>query len=103
LPIYEYACLDCGRRIEVKRSFSDEPLKVCTLCGGKLRRVFHPVGVLFRGSGFYSTDHRQGQKEKDKSKQQEPAKAGDGSTKKEPKGESGSKEPAKPAAKTTEK
>jgi putative FmdB family regulatory protein len=60
MPTYEYACTKCGRRIEVVQSFSDSPLEVCDECGGKLRRVFHPVGVLFKGSGFYSTEARAG-------------------------------------------
>jgi putative FmdB family regulatory protein len=58
LPTYEYACTACDERIEVTQSFADAPLEVCAVCGGKLRRVFHPVGVLFKGSGFYSTDSR---------------------------------------------
>jgi putative FmdB family regulatory protein len=60
MPTYEYACTQCGRRVEVVQSFSDAPLETCETCGGRLRRVFHPVGVLFKGSGFYSTDARGG-------------------------------------------
>jgi putative FmdB family regulatory protein len=58
MPTYEYACRQCGHRVEVVQSLSDEPLKTCGVCGGELRKVFHPAGVLFRGSGFYSTDNR---------------------------------------------
>jgi putative FmdB family regulatory protein len=58
MPTYEYACTQCGQRVEVVQSFSDAPLEKCDKCGGRLRRVFHPVGVLFKGSGFYSTDAR---------------------------------------------
>lgn len=58
MPTYEYACADCGRRLEVFQSFTEEPLVECEVCGGTLRRVFHPVGILFKGSGFYSTDAR---------------------------------------------
>lgn len=58
MPTYEYACSSCGSHIEAVQSFTDEPLDVCEKCGGSLRRVFHPVGVLFKGSGFYSTDSR---------------------------------------------
>lgn len=60
MPTYEYACLDCGAHVEVVQSFGDDPLVVCTACGGRLRKVFHPAGILFKGSGFYSTDNRKG-------------------------------------------
>lgn len=50
--------MQCGRHIEVVQSFSDEPLRTCDNCGGPLKRVFHPVGIVLKGSGFYSTDNR---------------------------------------------
>ena len=56
MPIYEYACTACGERLEAKQSFDDPPLEECPKCGGKLRKLYSPVGVVFRGSGFYSTD-----------------------------------------------
>ncbi len=62
MPTYEYACTDCGQHVEVFQRFSDEPLTTCGVCGGPLRKVFHPAGILFRGSGFYSTDNRAKQK-----------------------------------------
>jgi putative FmdB family regulatory protein len=58
MPTYEYACTSCGQHIEVFQSFSDDPLAECSVCGGQLRKVFHPVGIVFRGSGFYVTDSR---------------------------------------------
>ncbi|MGH2811361.1 MAG: FmdB family zinc ribbon protein [Actinomycetota bacterium] len=58
MPTYEYACTSCGRRFEAIQGFSEGPLETCEVCGGRLQRVFHPVGVLFKGSGFYSTDSR---------------------------------------------
>ena len=58
MPTYEYACTECGDRTEVVRSFSDEPPTTCTVCGGRLRKVFSPVGIVFKGSGFYRTDSR---------------------------------------------
>jgi putative FmdB family regulatory protein len=58
MPTYEYACTECGDRTEVMRSFSDEPPTTCTVCGGPLRKVFSPVGIVFKGSGFYRTDSR---------------------------------------------
>ena len=50
--------MSCGRHVEVVQSFSDEPLRTCEHCGGPLKRVFHPVGIVLKGSGFYSTDNR---------------------------------------------
>ncbi len=56
MPTYEYACTACGERTEAKQSFDDPPLEKCPACGGKLRRLYSPVGIVFKGSGFYSTD-----------------------------------------------
>jgi putative FmdB family regulatory protein len=58
MPTYEYVCQSCGTHVEVYQRFSDEPLTECGVCGGPLRKVFHPAGILFKGSGFYSTDSR---------------------------------------------
>ena len=60
MPTYQYACTDCGDRTEVVQKFTDDALSVCTTCGGKLRKVFSPVGIVFKGSGFYRTDSRKG-------------------------------------------
>lgn len=58
MPTYEYACVECGQHIEVVQSMSDPPLAVCAACGGRLRKVFSPIGIVFKGSGFYRTDSR---------------------------------------------
>jgi putative FmdB family regulatory protein len=58
MPTYEYVCTECGNHTEVVRSFADAPLTTCTVCGGPLRKVFSPVGIVFKGSGFYRTDSR---------------------------------------------
>jgi len=60
VPTYQYACTDCGDKSEVVQRFTDDPLTVCVVCGGKLRKVFSPVGIVFKGSGFYRTDSRKG-------------------------------------------
>jgi putative FmdB family regulatory protein len=60
VPTYQYACTDCAERLEVVQRFSDEPLTVCPACGSRLRKVFSPVGIVFKGSGFYRTDSRNG-------------------------------------------
>src|SRR5688500_1203864 len=56
MPVYEYACTACGERTEAKQSFADPPLTECPHCGGSLRKLYSPVGIVFKGSGFYSTD-----------------------------------------------
>ena len=58
MPTYEYACSECAERLEVVQRFADDPLTLCPACGGRLRKVFSPVGVVFKGSGFYRTDNR---------------------------------------------
>ena len=58
MPVYEYRCRSCGHQFEVQQSFSDEPLSVCPQCEGELRKVFAPIGISFKGSGFYKTDSR---------------------------------------------
>ena len=63
MPTYQYACTQCGHRLEAVQSFTDAPLSICTECEGKLRKVFSSVGVVFKGSGFYLTDSRAPAKE----------------------------------------
>ena len=65
MPTYEYRCTKCGHDFETFQKFSDEPLTVCPKCGAELRKVFNSVGVVFKGSGFYSTDngsHKKGKR-----------------------------------------
>jgi putative FmdB family regulatory protein len=59
MPVYAYRCESCGVHFERQQSFNDPPLKRCPECNkNSLRKVIGPVGVVFKGSGFYSTDHR---------------------------------------------
>lgn len=58
MPTYEYACTECGNRVEVFQRLDEDPMTVCERCGGTLRKVFHPAGIVFKGSGFYATDSR---------------------------------------------
>lgn len=57
MPLYVYACQNCGETLERMQSFSAAPLSECETCGGELRRVLQPVGIIFRGNGFYTTDY----------------------------------------------
>ncbi len=77
MPTYEYTCKRCGENIEVFQSFSEKPLRKHQECGGELQKVFHARGVVFKGSGFYSTDSRSSTS----SKKGEPAKKADASKK----------------------
>ena len=58
MPLYEYQCRPNEHRFEVRHGINDEPVRVCPECGGEVRRVIHPVGIVFKGSGFYATDSR---------------------------------------------
>ena len=58
MPTYVYACDTCGAQFEQFQSFKDEPLRTCPSCAGAVRRVFQPVGIVFKGSGWYITDSR---------------------------------------------
>ena len=60
MPTYQYTCTDCAEPVEAVQKFTDEPLTMCAACGGRLRKVFSPVGIVFKGSGFYRTDSRNG-------------------------------------------
>lgn len=107
MPTYEYRCTACDARLEVVQRFTDEPLTTCEGCGGTLKRVFHPVGVVLKGSGFYATDNRSGKPPRDPSKTESSVKT-ESSTKTESSSSSGSKPvdkkkgsaPTKPAEKS---
>ena len=59
MPIYTYRCENCGVQFEKTQKFTDAPLVRCPECNKKtLRKVYSPVGIVFKGSGFYATDHR---------------------------------------------
>jgi putative FmdB family regulatory protein len=58
MPTYEYLCQSCGKRFEAWQKITDEPITVCPSCSGEVHRVIYPVGLMFKGPGFYSTDNR---------------------------------------------
>lgn len=60
MPTYVYACRECDDRTEVIQKMSDDPLTTCEKCGGSLRRVLFPPAVVYKGSGFYVTDYKNG-------------------------------------------
>ena len=94
MPIYEYRC-DNGHTFEVMQRMSDEALTECSICGAPVQRVFHPVAIHFKGSGFYNTDY--GKRKRGSGAKEDGAKS-DSSTKAETKADSGSsKSDSKPA------
>jgi putative FmdB family regulatory protein len=104
VPTYQYTCTECGEPVEAVQKFTDAPLTVCTACGGRLRKVFSPVGIVFKGSGFYRTDSRNGAtapaaKEKEKASDSASSSSSSGESSSSSNG-SGSAD--KPAAKKTE-
>ena len=87
MPTYQYACTACDERLEVVQKFTDDSLTTCEVCGGPLRKVYSPVGIVFKGSGFYRTDSRNGSgsaeakdKPEAKDKDKQASGSGDGSS-----------------------
>jgi putative FmdB family regulatory protein len=60
MPRYEYQCSACGVRFECTQHYDDAPVTVCPECGSKVHRLIGPVALIFKGPGFYSTDHPKG-------------------------------------------
>jgi putative FmdB family regulatory protein len=97
VPIYEYKC-DNGHTFEVMQRMSDDALTECTECGAPVQRVFHPVAIHFKGSGFYNTDYgkrKRGATAKEDGGSKSDSSSSDSSSKSETKSES------KPAASKT--
>jgi putative FmdB family regulatory protein len=58
MPLYAYECKECGVRFDRRQGFDEEPIKVCPECEGEVHRLIQPAQIVFKGSGFYSTDHK---------------------------------------------
>jgi putative FmdB family regulatory protein len=105
MPVYTYRCESCGVQFERSQKFTDSPLVRCPECGKKsLRKVYTPVGIVFKGSGFYSTDHRSPSGASHFSKDQAEAKAAEAKpseTKSAESNPSETKTETKPAAAST--
>jgi len=103
VPTYQYTCTECGEPIEAVQKFTDAPLTVCAACGGRLRKVFSPVGIVFKGSGFYRTDSRNGSGAgAPAAKDKEKASSDSSSSSSESSASSSNGSADKPAAKKTE-
>jgi putative FmdB family regulatory protein len=99
MPIYEYKC-ENGHVFDVMQSMSDDPLTECVECGAPVRKVLHPVGISFKGSGFYSTDYS---KKAPKPDAKETGKSGDSSNGSSGSGNGDAKKPGNPPAEKTSK
>ena len=58
MPTYGYRCGSCGHEFEIRQRITDEPLITCPKCGGKLAKMLYPAGIIFKGSGYYTTDYK---------------------------------------------
>ena len=95
MPTYEYACTSCGQHVEIFQRLAEPPLETCVACGGHMRKVFFPAGIVFKGSGFYATDSRA------KSNASASSDSGSSSSGSESKADSGSGSEAKKADSST--
>jgi putative FmdB family regulatory protein len=100
VPTYSYACTECGDRFDAVQAFTDDALTSCDKCSGRLRKLFNSVGVVFKGSGFYRTDSREGgKKSKSSSNGSSDAGSSSGSSEKSGSGDkNGSSEKSTPSA-----
>jgi putative FmdB family regulatory protein len=89
MPIYEYRC-ERGHSFEVMQRMSEDPLTACSTCDAPVQRVFHPVAVHFKGSGFYTTDYGKKRPAGDSSSSSDSSSGNSGSGKSESKAESSS-------------
>ena len=107
MPTYVYACDSCGNQFERFQSFKDEPLQTCPTCASAVRRVFQPVGIVFKGSGWYFTYSRKSNSvtlsSDDSAGKAEKASAGDTAAKGEANSEAKSEPKSEPAAKSEPK
>ena len=58
MPTYGYRCGSCGHEFEIQQRITDQPLATCPKCGGKLSKMLYPAGIIFKGSGYYTTDYK---------------------------------------------
>jgi putative FmdB family regulatory protein len=108
MPTYGYRCGSCGHEFEIRQRITEEPLTACPNCGGKLSKMLYPAGVIFKGSGYYTTDYKaSGQGADASSNGAAPASEGSPEskpeTKSEPKSESKSEAKAEPKSKSETK
>ena len=102
MPIYEYRC-EKGHNFEVMQRMIEDPLTSCTTCGAPVQRVFHPVAVHFKGSGFYNTDYGKNKKSASESGSKSESSSGNSSSKSSDSGDSKKSDSAKSSSSSTSK
>ncbi|MDD2522088.1 MAG: zinc ribbon domain-containing protein [Anaerolineaceae bacterium] len=103
MPVYSYVCEECGHRFDQFQHFTDDALTVCpNCCQVALRKVYTPVGIVFKGKGFYATDNRSPSGQKSVHKDTVDGGNGSKSPTESAKSEGSSKEPSKETTKTAE-
>jgi putative FmdB family regulatory protein len=102
MPTYGYRCASCGHQFEIVQRISEEPLTACPKCQGKLSKMLYPVGISFKGSGFYTTDYKGADKGSAASSNGSKSNS-EGSSDSKPEAKSESKSESKPDAKSESK
>lgn len=107
MPTYEYQCKTCDHRFETWQKMTDEPLTICPECGNTIRRVLFPAGIVFKGHGFYKTDHNGNSVDANEhssqtTKSEDAAASGDGEKKTPSESKPAESSPESSSAKTSE-
>jgi putative FmdB family regulatory protein len=85
MPLYAYRCESCGLQFDQVQRFTDSALTACPECGEEsLRKLYQPVGIVFKGSGFYATDHRSPSGQSTSAKKSEKGESSDSGSAKDP-------------------
>ena len=96
MPIYGYRCSNCGHEFEIQQRITEQPLTTCPKCGGKLSKMLYPAGIIFKGSGYYTTDYKgSGNGSAGSSNGVAPASSSEGSSESKPETKSESKSESK--------
>ena len=103
MPTYGYRCSNCGHEFEIRQKMTDQPLKACPECQGKLTKILYPVGISFKGSGFYTTDYKDSGKGAGAATGNGAVKSPDGSSETKSESKSESKSETKSASKSESK
>jgi putative FmdB family regulatory protein len=104
MPTYGYRCGSCGHEFEIQQRITDQPLVTCPKCGGKLSKMLYPAGIIFKGSGYYTTDYKgSGNGSAGSSNGVAPASTSEGSSESKPETKSESKSETKAESKSETK